>query len=47
LRYDKKHEFHFNQIKQRQHDLLALITSLFGDGYHLTLLGPGEGKKKS
>ncbi len=47
LRFDEKHKFHFSQIKQRQDDLLALITGLFGEGYKLTLLGPGDGKKKS
>lgn len=47
LRFDERHKFHFSQIKQRQDDLLNLVTELFGEGYKLTLLGPGEGKKKS
>ncbi len=47
LRFDEKHKFHFSQIKQRQDELLALVTSLFGEGYTINLLGPGEGKKKS
>jgi DNA polymerase III gamma/tau subunit len=47
LRFDERHKFHFSQIKQRQDELLALVTSLFGEGYSISLLGPGEGKKKS
>ena len=47
LRYEEKSRFHFSQIKQRQDELLALITELFGDGYKITLVGPGESRKKS
>ena len=47
LRFDERHKFHLSQMKQRQDELLALVTSLFGEGYSITLLGPGEGKKKS
>jgi DNA polymerase III subunit gamma/tau len=47
LRYEEKSRFHFSQIKQRQEELLALVTELFGDGYKITLVGPGESRKKS
>lgn len=46
LKYQETHKFHFQQVKQRQDELGDLIKSLYGDGFTLHILGPGERARK-
>ena len=46
LTFDEKHKFHFSQLKSRQKELAELVTKLYGGGFELELVGPGETVRK-
>jgi DNA polymerase-3 subunit gamma/tau len=46
LRFPESHKFHFDQLKRRQDELLALLERSFGQAVSLQVLGPGEALKK-
>jgi DNA polymerase-3 subunit gamma/tau len=46
LRFPESHKFHFDQLKRRQDELLALLERTFGQAVSLQVLGPGEALKK-
>ncbi len=46
LRFPESHKFHFDQLKRRQDELLALLERACGQAVSLQVLGPGEALKK-
>lgn len=46
LLFDERHSFHFNQLKSRADELIALIREVYGEPFDLTIAGPGESLQK-
>jgi DNA polymerase-3 subunit gamma/tau len=46
LLFDERHSFHFNQLKARVDELIALIREVYGEPFDLTIAGPGESLQK-
>jgi len=46
LRYSERHRFHFDQLRQRQDELAALVESVAGPGWQIRIEGPGGTSRK-
>jgi DNA polymerase III subunit gamma/tau len=46
LYYEDTYRFHFDQLKQREDELRALVARVLGEGVRVHLHGPGEGRDR-